>query len=198
MTSYQANFASHHTRDRHVGFLLALHGIGKHNKMSRYFLLSSYHISKLYRYGKNIRTHTGNFISFCEVNQKFMRFFFFFSLCCTIQKENLAAEQNCVRIVAYRIMQTLYCAPLSRTAQLQSPRDLSFNPETRMKAVYICLYMSFIWHLYEQWIYIWMPYIIGSTFCFVIYAWCFFQATSGGILESIKQLAKAKQMVCTV
>ena len=31
------------------------------------------------------------------------------------------------------------CAsPLSKIAQLQSPRDHSFNPETRMKAVYIC------------------------------------------------------------
>ena len=26
VTSYQANFASHHTRDRHVGFLLAWNG----------------------------------------------------------------------------------------------------------------------------------------------------------------------------
>ena len=47
VTSYQANIASHHTRDRHVGFLLALNGIGKHNKMSRYFLFSLYHNTKL-------------------------------------------------------------------------------------------------------------------------------------------------------
>ena len=33
--SYQANFASHHTHDRHVGFPLAWQAIGKHNKMSR-------------------------------------------------------------------------------------------------------------------------------------------------------------------
>ena len=47
VTSYQANFASHHSRDRHVGFLLAWNGKGKHNKMSRYFLFSSYHNTKL-------------------------------------------------------------------------------------------------------------------------------------------------------
>ena len=39
VTSYQANFASHHSRDRHVSFLLAYYGIGKHNKMSRDFYL---------------------------------------------------------------------------------------------------------------------------------------------------------------
>ena len=39
MTSYQVNFASHHTRDRHVGFLLFTRsGIGKYNKMSRFIL----------------------------------------------------------------------------------------------------------------------------------------------------------------
>ena len=34
--SYEANFVSHHTCDRHVGFLLAQHGIGKYNKMSHF------------------------------------------------------------------------------------------------------------------------------------------------------------------
>ena len=34
VTSYQANCASHHTRDSHVGFLFPQSGIGKHNKMS--------------------------------------------------------------------------------------------------------------------------------------------------------------------
>ena len=47
MTSYQAKFASYHTCDRSVGFLLAWNSIGKHNKMSRYFLFSSYCNSKL-------------------------------------------------------------------------------------------------------------------------------------------------------
>ena len=35
--SYQANFVSHHTHDRHVGFLSPQAGIGKHNKMSQNF-----------------------------------------------------------------------------------------------------------------------------------------------------------------
>ena len=55
VTSYQANFASHHTHDRHVGF--PSHGIGKHNKMFCYFLFSSYHIIKLQLSDKNISTH---------------------------------------------------------------------------------------------------------------------------------------------
>ena len=33
---YQVNIASHHIRDRHVGFLFAWHGMEKH--MSCYFL----------------------------------------------------------------------------------------------------------------------------------------------------------------
>ena len=38
MTSYQANFASHHTRDRHVGFLFARTVLENTNNMFRYFL----------------------------------------------------------------------------------------------------------------------------------------------------------------
>ena len=56
VTSYKANFSSHPTRDHHVGFLL--HGIGKCNKMSCYFLYSSNHITKLLPSDKNIKTHT--------------------------------------------------------------------------------------------------------------------------------------------
>ena len=56
--SYQANFASHHTRDRHVGFLSTLSSIGKHNKMSQNFLFSAYNNTKLHLSGKNISTHT--------------------------------------------------------------------------------------------------------------------------------------------
>ena len=47
VTSYQANFASHRTRVRHVGFLFTSDGIGKSNKMFHYFLFSSFHITKL-------------------------------------------------------------------------------------------------------------------------------------------------------
>ena len=82
MTSYQANFASHHTRNRHVGFLLAWYGIEKHSKMSQNFLFTSNYNTKLEQGDKNIRTHTlgGNFISLCEVNQKFNRVLLFFSI----------------------------------------------------------------------------------------------------------------------
>ena len=38
-SSYRANFASHVTRDRHVGFLLPQSGILKYIKMSRTFYL---------------------------------------------------------------------------------------------------------------------------------------------------------------
>ena len=48
VTSYQANFASHHIRNRHVGFLLKWHGIEKYNKMFRYFLFSPYYNTKLH------------------------------------------------------------------------------------------------------------------------------------------------------
>ena len=48
--SYQANFASHHIRNYHVGFLNSFFpqsGIGKHNKKSQNFSFSSYHNTKL-------------------------------------------------------------------------------------------------------------------------------------------------------
>ena len=49
VTSYQANFASRHTRDRHVGFHFTRGGIEKYNKISRYgFVLCSYHHTKLH------------------------------------------------------------------------------------------------------------------------------------------------------
>ena len=56
--SFQANFASHPTRDRHVGFFFAWVGMGKYNKMSLYFSFSSYHNTKLRPSDKNIKTHT--------------------------------------------------------------------------------------------------------------------------------------------
>ena len=56
--SYQANFASHHTSDHHLGFLSARNGIGKCNKMAHYFLFSSYNNTKLQLSDKNISTHT--------------------------------------------------------------------------------------------------------------------------------------------
>ena len=58
VTSYQANFASHHTRDCHDGFLFTRSGIGKCNKMSRYFLFNSYHNTKLQLSDEKISTHS--------------------------------------------------------------------------------------------------------------------------------------------
>ena len=58
VTSYQADFASHRTFHHHVGFLFTWRGIGKHKKMSRNFLFSSYHNTKLHPSDKNISTHT--------------------------------------------------------------------------------------------------------------------------------------------
>ena len=57
VTSYQVNFASHHTRDRHVGFLFTQSSIGKYNKISHYCLFRSYHNTKLQLSDKNI-AHT--------------------------------------------------------------------------------------------------------------------------------------------
>ena len=57
MTSYQANFASHHTHCSLIGFLSTQNGIGKNQKIYHYFLLSSYHINKL-QPSNNISTHT--------------------------------------------------------------------------------------------------------------------------------------------
>ena len=58
VTSYHANFARHHTRDRHVRFLFTQSGIGKYLKMSHYILFSSYYKTKLQLSEKNISTHT--------------------------------------------------------------------------------------------------------------------------------------------
>ena len=86
MTSYQANFASHHTCDRHVGFLLVtfylVHTtIPNYNRVTR------------------ILAHTlgGNFKSFCEVNQKF-KCFLFFSLPVNTKRKPGCGAKSC----AYR------------------------------------------------------------------------------------------------
>ena len=58
VTSYQANFACHLTRNRHVGFLSPQSGIGKYNQMSQNFLFSSYDKTKLQPSDNNISAHT--------------------------------------------------------------------------------------------------------------------------------------------
>ena len=81
MTSYQANFASRHTRHRHVGFLFTCERIGKSNKMFHYFLFSSYHITKLQPSDKNINTHTQMKFQILPWNKsKVLAFFVIFSI----------------------------------------------------------------------------------------------------------------------
>ena len=93
MTSYQANFASHRTRNRHVGFLSARHGIGKYNKFSVTFYLVHTTIPNYNRVTRILGyTLGGNFESFCGVNQKFKRFLLFFSV--PHHKGNQVAGQN--------------------------------------------------------------------------------------------------------
>ena len=67
----QANFASHPTRDRHVGFLLRGRVWENTTKCLVTFFFSSYHITILRQSDKNIKhTHSWNFKSCYEVNQK--------------------------------------------------------------------------------------------------------------------------------
>ena len=155
--SYQANFASHHTHDRHVGFLLACNGIGKHNKMSPYFLFNSYHNTKLKQSDKNISTHTlgGNFKSFCEVNRKFQRFLLFSSIP-HHTKGNQAAGQNHLRIGAYRVVQTLAYRCVSRRAN-----PLLIN---LIKTIQICFLMlcSYVYHNLSD-INTWHPFTLFTV-----------------------------------
>ena len=58
VSSYQANFESQQTRDRHIGFLFAWDGIGNHNEMFQYISSSPYYITKLQLIDRNISTHT--------------------------------------------------------------------------------------------------------------------------------------------
>ena len=112
VTSYQANFASPPTRDRHVGFLSPQSGTEKYNQMSQNFLFSSYHYTKLQPSDKNILAHTfgWNFKSCYEVNPKWQRVLFFFSIPrCTKRKPGSGAK-SC----AYPVMQTLYYEQLYR------------------------------------------------------------------------------------
>ena len=106
VTSYQANFASHHTWDRRVSF--HLHGtvLGKATKCFITFylvgttLLNCNWVARISpdRLGKNYK-------SFHEVNRKSKGFLLFFSILrCT--KGNQEVLNACVN--AYHIVQTLY------------------------------------------------------------------------------------------
>ena len=83
VTSYQANFASHHTRNRHVSFRFTRAVLENTTKCSVTFYLVHTTIPN-YNSMTRILAHTldGNFESSCEVNQKFKRVFFLFFCFC--------------------------------------------------------------------------------------------------------------------
>ena len=91
-------------------------GIAKYNKMSRYFLSSSYHNTKLRPSDKNIKTHTRLKFQILLQSQsdKSNSMFCCFSAYRTIQKGNQAVGQNHARICAYRVVQTLYQSIFSK------------------------------------------------------------------------------------
>ena len=104
---YQANFASHHTRDSHVDFLFASDGIGKRNKMFHYFLFNSYHIIRLQPNDKNISTNTWLKFQILSSSQKFKRFLLLSSKP-LYTKGNQEMLQNYLCVSENRIIQTLY------------------------------------------------------------------------------------------
>ena len=98
VTSLQAIFASHHTRDRHVGFIFTWSGIGKYNKTSWNFLFDSYH-GPNYKWVTRISAYTlgWNFNSFRKVYQKFKRFFvFFFSILRHTERKPSGMAKSCI------------------------------------------------------------------------------------------------------
>ena len=107
MMSYEANFASHHTRDCHVRFLSAHNSIGKNKKMFCYFLFSSNPITKLQPSDKSISTHTQlKFQTLPWSKSKVTALFVIVSIPpCT--KGNQKRMQNNGCVSAYRIVQTL-------------------------------------------------------------------------------------------
>ena len=123
--SYQANFASHHTRDCHVGFLCTRrYLLVNMTKCPITFLFSLYRNIKLQLSDNNIGlcAHCWNYRSFNEVNQRFKRFCCF-SLYHTIQKGKQGSWQNCAHKGAHCLMQTLYNA---RTSKMNmGPRNMN-------------------------------------------------------------------------
>ena len=95
VTSYQANFASHLTRDRHVSFLSPHSGIGKKNQMSQNPFYLVYITVPNYNWVTRILAHT---------------------LSCT--KGTQEAWRTCARISTYLVVQTLYCQSLHAASLL--------------------------------------------------------------------------------
>ena len=110
MTLYQPNFASHHTHDRHVGFLFTFDGIGKGNKMFHYFLFISCHIIKLQPSDKNISTHTRmNFQILPWSKSKVQAVFNVFLLTALCKRKPSDFEKLCARECLPRRANPLWC-----------------------------------------------------------------------------------------
>ena len=109
LTSYQAIFASHHTRDRHVGFQFTCEGIGKSNKICHYFLFSSYHKTKLQPSDKNINTHTRMKFQILPWSKSKVPASFVVYLHTALCKRKPSDFENRARLIACRVVQTLYC-----------------------------------------------------------------------------------------
>ena len=80
VTSYQANFASHCTRNCHVGFLLACDGIGKNTKCSITFYLvptTLPNYNQMTILSAHTHTHSDEIFSMSKSKvQAFLLFFF--------------------------------------------------------------------------------------------------------------------------
>ena len=105
--SYQANFASHHTYDRHVGFIFARNGIGKYNKLSCYFLLSSCHNTKLQLRDKNITTHIRLNPDMKQITRNSV-FCCFFSIPCHTKRKPRGGTESCAYRCVARCANTLF------------------------------------------------------------------------------------------
>ena len=80
MLRHIKNFASHHTRDCHIGFLSLLsHCAVLENTMSQIFLFSSYHNTKL-----QLKLHTRLKFHFRPQNKSKVQAFFVFFLYTTL------------------------------------------------------------------------------------------------------------------
>ena len=89
MTSYQVNFASHHTRDRHVGFLsIQCSAILENTTKCAITLISSCHNTKLQLSDKYNSTHSVEILN--PVKKLFQRngMFCCFSLYRAVRKGN--------------------------------------------------------------------------------------------------------------
>ena len=120
MTSYQANCASHHICDHHVGFLLACMTLYRKTQQNvpELFIkfLAQYQI--ITQSDKN-KKHTidGNFELLCAVNQKFKRFL----LCLSIPHHTKRKLSGLAKLCTYR------CVPRCANLLFTKNHDLNMD-----------------------------------------------------------------------